>query len=259
MDIISELPDDVKDKILECLPTRDAARTTLLSTHWKDVWLRHERLVFDTHFFECLRKCEGDKPVGLINVINHILLHRAAPVKKFSLCISCPELEGRPKPQQSDIDFFYEVEFKSRINGGVVSDLEKLSFHFCVGINNFKIRAPKLKSLDYLTFVFHAFKPRWLSPHHRLLSAYCLYLLWLDEVVVMAQEFPTTNLQVIWVIDSDFGPITIDLELLERSPNLCELKFQAENMLYSIPNFEKLVLDDCEGIRNLEIKPPKHH
>nr|GMD28568.1 F-box/FBD/LRR-repeat protein At1g13570-like [Ipomoea batatas] len=102
-DIISELPDNVKDKILECLPTRDAARTALLSTHWKHVWLHHGRLVFDTHFLECLRKCEGDKLVGLINVINRILLNRASPVKKFSLCISCPELEG-PKPQQSDID-----------------------------------------------------------------------------------------------------------------------------------------------------------
>nr|GLL31338.1 F-box/FBD/LRR-repeat protein At1g13570-like [Ipomoea trifida] len=102
-DIISELPDNVKDKILECLPTQDAARTALLSTQWKHVWLHHGRLVFDTHFLECLRKCEGDKSVGLVNVINQILLNRASPVKKFSLCISCPELEG-PKPQQSDID-----------------------------------------------------------------------------------------------------------------------------------------------------------
>nr|GMD28594.1 F-box/FBD/LRR-repeat protein At1g13570-like [Ipomoea batatas] len=199
-DLISQLPLEVKDKILECLPTRDAARTALLSTHWKHVWLHHGRLVFDTHFLECLRKCEGDKLVGLINVINHILLNHASPVKKFSLCISCPELEG-PNPQQSDIDcwclylsrngveelnitifgeqyklssciilcrtikqlklggfkfdidcpvngagcifpgvtslVFKDVEFKSRING-VVSNLEKLSFRFCVGITNFE-------------------------------------------------------------------------------------------------------------------------
>ncbi|XP_031121040.1 F-box/FBD/LRR-repeat protein At1g13570-like [Ipomoea triloba] len=98
-DIISELPDDVKDKILECLPIREAARTALLSTHWKHVWLRHGRLVFVIDFLECLRKREGDKPVELLNIVNHILLHRAAPVKKFTLCISCPELEA-PKPQQ---------------------------------------------------------------------------------------------------------------------------------------------------------------
>ncbi|XP_031120887.1 F-box/LRR-repeat protein At3g03360-like [Ipomoea triloba] len=295
-DIISELPDDVKEKILECLPIRDVARTALLSTDWKDVWLRHGRLVFDTHFLECLRKCEGDKPVGLVNVINHILLHRAGPVKKFSLCISCPGLEG-PKPQQSDIDgwcvylsrngveelnisvfgkqyklpsciiscptikqlilggfnfdidcpidgvggcifhgvtslVFYGVEFKSRINGGVVPNLEKISFSFCVGINNFKICAPKLKSLD-LAFVFPAFEPRWLSPHSRLVRAYCLDLLGFGDVAVVAQEFPTTNLQVIWVIESEFGQITVALELLERSPNQCELKIQAENTLSS--------------------------
>nr|GMD29307.1 F-box/FBD/LRR-repeat protein At1g13570-like [Ipomoea batatas] len=100
-DMISQLPDDVKEKILECLPTSDAARTALLSTDWKDVWLRHGRLVFDTHFFKCLRKCEGDKRVALVSIINDILLHRAGPVKKFTLHIFYPE---DPKPEQSDLD-----------------------------------------------------------------------------------------------------------------------------------------------------------
>nr|GLL33727.1 F-box/FBD/LRR-repeat protein At1g13570-like [Ipomoea trifida]GMD69364.1 F-box/FBD/LRR-repeat protein At1g13570-like [Ipomoea batatas] len=49
-DLISELPAEVKERILECLPTREAARTALLSTHWNNVWLRHGRLVFDWGF-----------------------------------------------------------------------------------------------------------------------------------------------------------------------------------------------------------------
>nr|GMD29299.1 F-box/FBD/LRR-repeat protein At1g13570-like [Ipomoea batatas] len=162
-DLISELPVEVKDRILECLPTRDAAKTALLSRHWNHVWLQHGRLALDeefvqnfeqsqddeartlvniinnilfsragpirtallsthwkhvamlsthwkhvamlsTHwkhvwlhdgrllfhfdFMECLRKCEGDKPVGLPNIINHILLHRAAQLREtpFELC-----------------------------------------------------------------------------------------------------------------------------------------------------------------------------
>nr|GMC48015.1 F-box/FBD/LRR-repeat protein At1g13570-like [Ipomoea batatas] len=40
-------------------------------------------------------------------------------------------------------------------------------------------------------------------------------------------------MQVIWVIESEFGQITVALELLERSPNQCELKIQAENTLSS--------------------------
>ncbi|XP_031121940.1 putative FBD-associated F-box protein At3g12840 isoform X4 [Ipomoea triloba] len=56
-DLISELPLELKVSILECLPTRDAARTVLLSTHWNDVWLRLGRLAFDKHFFCDIRKC----------------------------------------------------------------------------------------------------------------------------------------------------------------------------------------------------------
>nr|GLL33695.1 F-box/FBD/LRR-repeat protein At1g13570-like isoform X4 [Ipomoea trifida] len=207
-DIISELPDDVKEKILECLPIRDVARTALLSTDWKDVWLRHGRLVFDTHFLECLRKCEGlegPKPqqsdidgwcVYLSrNGVEELNISVFGKQYKLPSCIiSCPTIKqlilgGFNFDIDCPVDgvggcifhgvtslVFYGVEFKSRINGGVVPNLEKLSFSFCVGINNFKICAPKLKSLD-LAFVFPAFEPRWLSPHSRLVRAYCLDLL----------------------------------------------------------------------------------
>nr|GME10932.1 F-box/FBD/LRR-repeat protein At1g13570-like [Ipomoea batatas]GME17066.1 F-box/FBD/LRR-repeat protein At1g13570-like [Ipomoea batatas] len=220
-DIISELPDDVKEKILECLPIRDVARTALLSTDWKDVWLRHGRLVFDTHFLECLRKCEVDKPVGLVNVINHILLHRAGPVKKFSLCISCPGLEG-PKPQQSDIDGW--CVYLSR-NG--VEELNISVFGKQYKLPSCIISCPTIKQLILGGFNFDIDCPVdgvGGCIFHGVTSLF-------GDVAVVAQEFPTTNLQVIWVIESEFGQITVALELLERSPNQCELKIQAENTL----------------------------
>ncbi|CAH9096258.1 unnamed protein product [Cuscuta epithymum] len=55
-DRISQLPADVKDLIMECLDTRDAARVAVLSTQWKDVWLRHGRLVFNYRYFRRRRK-----------------------------------------------------------------------------------------------------------------------------------------------------------------------------------------------------------
>nr|GMD08024.1 F-box/FBD/LRR-repeat protein At1g13570-like [Ipomoea batatas] len=57
-DLISELPVYLKERILESLPTRDAARTAFLSTHWKDVWLRHGRLAFDWDFVRWLQECQ---------------------------------------------------------------------------------------------------------------------------------------------------------------------------------------------------------
>nr|GMD22264.1 F-box/FBD/LRR-repeat protein At1g13570-like [Ipomoea batatas] len=100
-DLISELPEDVKERILELLSTRDAARTALLSTHWNHVWLRHGRLVFDTDFFQCVSsKGKADKVIALVNIINNILLLRDGPIKKFSVHMNETDL----KPQQSDLD-----------------------------------------------------------------------------------------------------------------------------------------------------------
>nr|GMD90266.1 F-box/FBD/LRR-repeat protein At1g13570-like [Ipomoea batatas] len=99
-DVISELPADVKERILERLPTRDAARTAILSTRWRDVWLGHGRIVVDLDLFQCVERCKGDKSVAFVNMINDILLRHAGPVKKFTLCICLLDLKLQP----SDLD-----------------------------------------------------------------------------------------------------------------------------------------------------------
>ncbi|XP_019150393.1 PREDICTED: F-box/FBD/LRR-repeat protein At1g13570-like [Ipomoea nil] len=107
-DLISELPVEVKDRILECLPTREVARTALLSRHWYHVWLQHGRLVFDQKFLESVQQRKGDGRVKKFwldgrtcrNIINNILFRRVGPVKKFILELSLAD----PKPQQSDFD-----------------------------------------------------------------------------------------------------------------------------------------------------------
>nr|GMD52374.1 F-box/FBD/LRR-repeat protein At1g13570-like [Ipomoea batatas] len=99
-DLISELPLEFKVRILECLPTRDAARTALLSTHWNHVWLRLGRLAFDFEFLCDIRKCSG-KSIVPYKIITYILLHRVQPVKKFSLHL-CALFD--PTVEQSDLD-----------------------------------------------------------------------------------------------------------------------------------------------------------
>nr|GMD42822.1 F-box/FBD/LRR-repeat protein At1g13570-like [Ipomoea batatas] len=96
----SELPLEVKDRILECLPTREAARTALLSRHWNDVWLQHGRLVFDMEFLESVQQCQDDEGRTLVKIVHNILFFRAGPIKKFTLQLLC---DG-PKPQQSTFD-----------------------------------------------------------------------------------------------------------------------------------------------------------
>nr|GMD22818.1 F-box/FBD/LRR-repeat protein At1g13570-like [Ipomoea batatas] len=108
-DLISELPVEVKDRILECLPTRDAARTALLSRHWNDVWLQHEQLTFDCEFVENFGQGLDDDRRTLVNVINNILFARAGPVKKFTLEINA-DCDPYPLPQQSDIEMWNASE-----------------------------------------------------------------------------------------------------------------------------------------------------
>nr|GME03041.1 F-box/FBD/LRR-repeat protein At1g13570-like [Ipomoea batatas] len=99
-DLISELPLELKVRILECLPTRDAARTAVLSTHWNNVWLRLGRLAFDMHFFRDIQKCRGESIVRY-KIITYILLQRVQPVKKFSLHLFH---SIDPTMEQSDLD-----------------------------------------------------------------------------------------------------------------------------------------------------------
>nr|GLL31335.1 F-box/FBD/LRR-repeat protein At1g13570-like [Ipomoea trifida] len=99
-DLISQLPLEVKDRILGFLRTPEAARTAMLSKHWNDVWLQHGQLTFDWEFLHSVRKCFEDEGRTLVNIINNILFLRAGPVKKFTLQISCDD----PTPQQSDVD-----------------------------------------------------------------------------------------------------------------------------------------------------------
>ncbi|XP_019150386.1 PREDICTED: uncharacterized protein LOC109147208 [Ipomoea nil] len=100
-DSTSELPVEVKDRILECLPTRDAAKMALLSTYWNDAWLQHGQLVFDSNFIESVDQyCDGEG-ITFLNIISNILFLRAGPVKKFTIKI---RKENNPELERSDFD-----------------------------------------------------------------------------------------------------------------------------------------------------------
>ncbi|XP_031117013.1 F-box/FBD/LRR-repeat protein At1g13570-like [Ipomoea triloba] len=152
MDVISSLPAEVKERILERLPIRDAARTAVLSTRWKDAWLRLGRLVFDREFFESFSSRyeddeEGEEGTAQISAINDIFLLRTGAVKKFTLHL---EDVSDPKPRQCDLDLWCRFLSRNR------NDLEELElfisrFHklpMCI----FSCRTIKRLSLGYFIF-----------------------------------------------------------------------------------------------------------
>nr|GMC47986.1 F-box/FBD/LRR-repeat protein At1g13570-like [Ipomoea batatas] len=110
--LISGLPIELKQRILECLPTRDAA----------SVWLQHGQhgqLVFDQDFFQNIQNYVAENSTSAVNIINNILLLRGGPVKKFTLNINI-----KPMLQQSDVERW--CSFLSR-NG-----IEELTLHLFV-------------------------------------------------------------------------------------------------------------------------------
>ncbi|XP_031121937.1 F-box/FBD/LRR-repeat protein At1g13570-like isoform X2 [Ipomoea triloba] len=138
-DLISELPLELKVSILECLPTRDAARTVLLSTHWNDVWLRLGRLAFDKHFFCDIRKCSG-KSIVPYKIITYILLQRVQPVKKFSLHLSAlfdPTLE------QSNLD-----EWCLYLSRNGIEELHISCSNHCYKLPFCIVSCPTIKQLE---------------------------------------------------------------------------------------------------------------
>ncbi|CAH9082031.1 unnamed protein product [Cuscuta epithymum] len=146
-DRISQLPEDVKHLILECLSTWEVARTALLSTQWHHVWLRLGRLVFDWEFGEGLhdRACSN-----LVKTITNVLFLRSGPVKKFRLQMSETTL------QKPDLDLW--CLFLSR-NGIEKLQLsvrfyENFIHKYTLPLCLFSCPTIKYLELEYVDFLF---------------------------------------------------------------------------------------------------------
>ncbi|XVF43349.1 hypothetical protein PTKIN_Ptkin02bG0033500 [Pterospermum kingtungense] len=91
-DIISNLPDNIAERILARLPIRDAVRTSVLSRNWRYKWTTLPDLVFDAKDTDASTFCTNpalkfvnkDK---LVKVIYRILFQHKGPIHKFSLSI----------------------------------------------------------------------------------------------------------------------------------------------------------------------------
>ncbi|KNA25374.1 hypothetical protein SOVF_007030 [Spinacia oleracea] len=93
-DLISNLPSIAIEKILKRLPIRMAARMSVLSTKWKDIWLSHRHLVFNATFWEDVRggNIMQSNYGALVaekvsRIVSNILFHHNGPLHKFYFCI----------------------------------------------------------------------------------------------------------------------------------------------------------------------------
>ncbi|XP_050224279.1 F-box/FBD/LRR-repeat protein At1g13570-like [Mercurialis annua] len=94
LDRISDLPEDVLQNILMWLPIRDAVRTSILSSKWRNKWADVPQLLFDTTFTAISQETQTNK--HLITIYEVLLLH-SGPIHTFDLSFpglkSCPEID----------------------------------------------------------------------------------------------------------------------------------------------------------------------
>ncbi|XP_052209116.1 F-box/FBD/LRR-repeat protein At1g13570-like [Diospyros lotus] len=93
-DRISYLPNDVIEKILTCMPTKDAVRTSVLSKKWRYNWVTIPKLEFDYAFYEksiTTRESWTTSTNEFVLTICQVLLLHRGPILKFKLQLSALE------------------------------------------------------------------------------------------------------------------------------------------------------------------------
>ncbi|XP_043695934.1 F-box/FBD/LRR-repeat protein At1g13570-like isoform X1 [Telopea speciosissima] len=256
LDILSNLPENLVEKIFLHLSTRDVVRTSVLSTKWRHKWISVPHLIFND---ECIPVSVGslghDK---LVKIVNHILLLHRGPVLKFH--ISNSQLKSC-----SDIDSWIlhltllnsVEEFELQISKSVCHVVPPCLFSFGhliqLKLIGCKIIPPvTFKGFSYLKSLF--FKKVTLSNA----SLECLLSTcpWLEMLSLIDIDGPThveirnPNLKYLLFDDKSIGISLKDLRLLVYA-NLCAINVAHSdqqgtcnfiNNLGSLLNIQKLVM-----------------
>ncbi|CAM8883973.1 unnamed protein product [Rhodiola kirilowii] len=91
VDRLSDLPEGLKGTILECLPIKDAVRTSILSSEWRYIWTFMKRLDFGKAFVRVIRKYTRE---NYTTIIDRILLMHHGPIQYVSLFIPWDDMIG---------------------------------------------------------------------------------------------------------------------------------------------------------------------
>ncbi|XP_073104318.1 F-box/FBD/LRR-repeat protein At1g13570 isoform X2 [Elaeis guineensis] len=84
LDMISSLPKDILDKILMCLPLRDAIQTSFLSRTWRHAWTSMPALLFIDDSIP-----STGSNANFLSFVDRVLLLHNGPILKFHLVSSC--------------------------------------------------------------------------------------------------------------------------------------------------------------------------
>ena len=96
-DIISKLPDSILLYILSFLLTKDAVRTSILSTKWRYLWTGMSNFDFnDDLSYEKTKEKNIELGTCLLKLVDRVLLHDSAHIQKLRLSFDMPVRLIRP-------------------------------------------------------------------------------------------------------------------------------------------------------------------
>ncbi|XP_074300682.1 F-box/FBD/LRR-repeat protein At1g13570-like [Silene latifolia] len=141
LDLFAEVPRHVIDVIVDRLPLRTAARLSVLSSKWLDIWKSRQTLEFDVGFFSwVLQDLRDTEEYSCL--VSKILFKHSGHLFRFHLEI--PSLNSRPDVDQwicylsrtgvSDISIDNDYRNPLILNRHIFScgNLEKLKLHYFI-------------------------------------------------------------------------------------------------------------------------------
>ncbi|KAM2510711.1 hypothetical protein PS1_035184 [Malus domestica] len=84
LDRISNLPSDAIDQILPCLPIKEAAKTSVLSSKWRYKTALLTHLMFDYQYFST------QKHITIENIVDQVLLLHIGPLHSLRFFLLPP-------------------------------------------------------------------------------------------------------------------------------------------------------------------------
>ncbi|GMP58356.1 hypothetical protein CsSME_00022053 [Camellia sinensis var. sinensis] len=162
-DIISNLPQSVKETILVCLPIQEAVRTSVLSKKLRYIWTKLPRLIFDDNF--CRESTRKTKTELIMTIYQEfaLLIRKGDPYKFPSSLFSCEQLRClrlrscvfKSPPEVKGFSrllelVLYEVVVTADILSSLISNcplLENLSLKSSGSLDSLEINAPNLRFL----------------------------------------------------------------------------------------------------------------
>ncbi|XP_050204658.1 F-box/FBD/LRR-repeat protein At1g13570-like [Mercurialis annua] len=177
-DIISNLPSNIIDNILSCLPIQEAVATSILSKEWRFKWRYLSKLVFDKAFYwTSIKRSTGNPSNNLffLNMYRVLLVHHG-PILNFTFRVplleSCDEIDRLmlylSEKDVQEIFFMIEGNERYRLPSYLFScvTLRRLTLSSCtfvvpLAFQGFvKLISFTLQSVHLSTNIFETFIPK---------------------------------------------------------------------------------------------------